>query len=231
METLNHEILSVLEKEKPFLAGFADLRNIDFYIRQGFDYGIILGLPYTKEAMTSNKEGAGTQYYEEYKKINKKMLHLTSMLTDFLISKGYKAWGKSGQNVVADKKIGSALPFKTVATLSGLGWIGKTAIFVTEEYGSALRLGTILTTAPFDTGEPVTKSKCPVECTVCIDLCPGKSANGLPWEQDMTLDTFFSPKACFKAARNLAKEKLGIEDTLCGICISNCPFTLKGTNF
>jgi len=37
------------------------------------------------------------------------------------------------------------LPHKTAATQSGLGWIGKTAVFVSARFGAAVRLATVFT--------------------------------------------------------------------------------------
>ena len=57
------------------------------------------------------------------------------------------------------KKLLSILPYKTIATKSGLGWIGRSALFVTPEYGSAVALGAILTDMPLEFGKvsiPVT---------------------------------------------------------------------------
>jgi epoxyqueuosine reductase QueG len=39
------------------------------------------------------------------------------------------------------------LPQKTVATLVGLGWIGKCALLVSEPFGSDIRLNRVLTDA------------------------------------------------------------------------------------
>ena len=42
---------------------------------------------------------------------------------------------------------------KTAATRAGLGWIGKTALLVTPEWGPAVRLGTVFTYAALGAGE------------------------------------------------------------------------------
>ena len=55
------------------------------------------------------------------------------------------------KTVLATKEYGifrTVMPHKTVAVHAGLGWIGKSALFVTEKYGSAVRLTSVLTDAP-----------------------------------------------------------------------------------
>ncbi len=63
------------------------------------------------------------------------------------------------------------LPHKTVALLSGSGWIGKNNLFITPEYGAAHCLGTVLTDAPLETvvHTPLLP-KCG-NCSICADVC------------------------------------------------------------
>lgn len=59
------------------------------------------------------------------------MGEVTDELAEFLVSKGYKALSQSDAGLLAEGVFNfetkeSVLPHKTVAQLSGLGWIGKT---------------------------------------------------------------------------------------------------------
>lgn len=125
----------------------------------------------------------------------------------------------------------SILPQKIVATLSGIGWIGKCAMLVTHEVGSALRMTVVLTNAPLKCGTPVTKSMCDPNCTICVNICPGKASLGGLWEVGVDRDEFFNAHACYSAARSRAKTLLDIDETMCGLCISNCPFTKRGIGY
>jgi epoxyqueuosine reductase len=58
------------------------------------------------------------------------------------------------------------------ATLAGLGWVGKSGMFVSKVYGPRLRLKGVLTEA--DIGEPceiLGDERCR-ECTECMKACP-----------------------------------------------------------
>jgi epoxyqueuosine reductase len=60
----------------------------------------------------------------------------------------------------------------TLAALAGLGWIGKSGMFVSKEHGPRLRLKGILTDV--DLGEPakiVDDSRCK-DCEECMKACP-----------------------------------------------------------
>jgi epoxyqueuosine reductase QueG len=113
-----------------------------------------------------------------------------------------------------------------VGTLAGLGWIGKCALLITEDFGSAIRLNRVLTDAPLPTGTPIVASRCR-DCRACVDACPGRAPTGEPWQQGKPRDLFFDAFACRRAAREMAQEKTGIIGTFCGICVAACPWTQK----
>ena len=229
--SLNHEIIALLKREGCGIVGFADLRGLSKEARQNFDHGIVIALSYSKEAMRDNKNGSMQRYYDEWKPMVGRLNALVELTADFLIGKGYKALPKAQSMVVSDGDLRTVLPHKTVATLAGIGWIGKCAMLVTNEVGSALRMAVVLTNAPLDCGTPVTKSMCGPGCTACIDACPGKAPLGGMWETGVDRDAFFGARACHAAARARAKASLGINETLCGLCVSSCPFTKRGLGY
>jgi len=229
-----NKLSALLKQETKIVHGFADLRQLPAEARHNYDYGIIIGVPYTKEAMEENKNRQPHRYYDEITDINNRLTQLAEHVADFLTSQGYKAYPKTKAAVSQEetyKYFNTILPHKTVATLAGIGWIGKTALLVTKEVGSALRLVTVLTDAPLECGTPITKSKCPPSCMICVNICPGKSSTGALWEAGMEREAFFDPQACYNAARAHAKELLGKDETVCGQCISHCPVTMAGLGY
>jgi hypothetical protein len=59
---------------------------------------------------------------------------------------------------------------KLAAHLAGLGWIGKSCLLLTEQFGPRVRFVSVLTDAPLEAGSPLDKP-CG-KCQVCIDACP-----------------------------------------------------------
>jgi len=231
---ITHALSLLLQNEGCDIFGFADLCCLPSEARNGFDYGIIIGLSYTKEAMKENKNNRPGRYYDEMVVINSELPRLANLTAEFLISCGYDAYAKTAEVIRQEKTnatFNTILPHKTVATLAGIGWIGKTAMLVTKEVGSALRLVSVLTDAPLEIGTPITKSKCPIGCMTCVKICPGNASTGIPWEVGLERDVFFDPDECYLAARARAKELLGIDETICGLCISHCPFTKVGLGY
>lgn len=229
--SLSDEIRKELYSRGASLVGFADLTVLPKEVRENFDYGIVIGLAFSKKAMQSNMNGDARQYWSEFIPMNKKLPQLAVHTANLLIDKGYKALAKVSTMVVQDSDYRTVLPHKTVATLAGLGFIGKCAALITEEFGSAVRIIVVLTNAPVECGVPVTKSLCKPECDICTNVCPGNAVKGGMWEAGIDRDTLLDPHACRRAARQYAKEQLGVEETLCALCIANCPWTKKALKY
>lgn len=228
---LTDEIRNELFSLGASIVGFADLTALPQYIRENFDYGIVIGLAYSRKAMQDNKNGDARQYWSEFTPINKKLPQLAIHTANLLIDKKYKALAKVQTMIVQDSDYRTVLPHKTVATLAGVGSIGKCATLVTKEFGSALRIIVVLTNAPFECGVPITKSLCDPKCDICANVCPGKAIKGGTWEVGTDRNIFFDAHACRPAARKHAKENLGIDETLCALCISNCPWTKNALSY
>ena len=230
--SLSDEIRAYLNGLGCDIAGFADLRCLPREARKNFDYGVLIALPFSKEAMEENKNGSPQRYSDEHEPMTKRLNELKALTADFLVCKGYSVLTETPASVYDEETLRSPLPQKTVATLAGVGWIGRNAMLVTNEYGSAVRLTVLLTDAPLARGTPITKSLCGPDCTACMDVCPGKAPLGGLWEVGVDRDEFFNARACYTAGRARAKATLGIEgETRCGLCVSNCPFTRRGLGY
>jgi epoxyqueuosine reductase QueG len=78
---------------------------------------------------------------------------------EFLSDHGYQAcFSRSG--VTDEAGFASDLPHKTVATRAGLGWVGKSALLISDRFGAALRLTSVLTDAPLPVAKGVNVSNC-----------------------------------------------------------------------
>ena len=86
-------------------------------------------------------------------------------------------------------------------------------MLVTEGYGSALSMCTVLTNAPLPTeNTPIIMPKCG-ECTVCKDICPAGVIHGSKWEIGMNRDLIVDVYHC----------------ETCLKCLANCTWTQKYT--
>ena len=125
---------------------------------------------------------------------------------------------------VLDKKNWyGAISHKAVARMAGLGWQGKNLLLITPQYGSRVRLVTILTKAPLVVDGPV-KNRCG-KCTMCRDACLAQAIKGINTKthyKNRNEAMYFS-RCVEKVVGEFAKIP-EVEVPICGICIKACPF-------
>ena len=223
---LSLELRNYLISEGATEAGFADIT--DFTPKKGLNTGVIFYITYPKEIIRNMQNAPTQEYVDELVSLNTRLDELGIKCEEYLISKGYNAYAQTKKRLGTDfgEFNSFELPHKTIATRAGLGWIGKSALFTTKKYGSALRLSSVLTDAPLNIGTPVIKSKCG-KCRECRDACLGGAISGKEWNYKLKRNEFYDDKKCEKYALKVSEKNLGKADTVCGKCIYACPHTQK----
>lgn len=241
---MNHALEQMLLKNGASMVGFAELKGlyaeVDRSVEQTveeekiravphYPAGISIALAYPKNIIRGIDKAPTMEYHDAYHELNRKLDELAVLCARYIEASGYHA---HPQLVATVKEFGlyrTVMPHKTVAVRSGLGWIGKSSLFITERYGSAIRLTSVLTDAPIQCTIPVIESKCG-GCMLCVQACPGGAISGRNWNPELDRDDLFDARACRKKARELAAKTLNKEITLCGKCIEVCPYTKRFLN-
>jgi epoxyqueuosine reductase len=219
-------LTSLLKTNGADIVGFADIRALAPDVREDLPSGISIAVALNPAVLSGIREGPTRQYFEEYERVNHLLDKLGAQAAGFLKEHGYRASGCVATNSGIDSTtLATRLPHKTVATIAGIGWIGKCALLVTRNFGSAVRLNSVLTDAPLPAGAPVYTSSCG-ECTACAEACPARAVSGSNWQAGMQRDSLYDAFSCRTTARALAL-KQGIHETICGLCIVSCPWTQK----
>jgi epoxyqueuosine reductase len=162
------------------------------------------------------RHGPTRKYVEEYRRLNLALDEASAAVAEVLTIHGHRAervpatMGGHGPH--------TGFAHKTAATTAGLGWIGKTALFVSPEFGPAVRLATLFTDLELPTGEPIVESRCG-SCRACVSACPAGCGRDVLWRAGMARDELFDADAC---RRHMAGYT-AIEAEICGICIAACP--------
>lgn len=220
MQTNNDYIKQILSNREIALIGFADLSEIDETIRRGFKYGISIAV--ALKVFPSTGE-ATVEYFNEYKRVSAVLREASNYLADKIKEYGYDAFSLAGER--QNEQFRTQLPYKTLATRAGIGWIGKSAVLITKEYGNAIRLNGVLTDMPLETGMPIDSSLCG-DCCECVKNCPGKAIKGNLWDVHTDRDDLLDAFACKKAVIERG-QALGITEGSCGICLRVCPWTKR----
>lgn len=224
MDTLNSEIKSRLIKEGACLVGFADISELAGEVRHSMKFAVSMAVALDAGIIDEISNGPTKRYYEEYKRANEFLSHLCKQTVDILKKHGNNAAAIEPTLEKLDfETLATKLPHKTVATLAGLGWVGKSALLITREYGPAIRFASVLTDAELEVGEPIKKSYCG-DCDKCVIHCPARAISGEMWEHGMKREIIYDAFACCDNAKELSG-KIGVPSTICGICINVCPWT------
>ena len=230
---LNEIMKSILPDESNYIIGFANMKGLLNDEYKKYNHALVIGKKLNSEIIDSIENGPNMEYYNHYCEVNKKLEEMA-----FSISEDFTSMQISNTVVKPtimdsglDKRYSETLrtnfSHKMAATRAGLGWIGKTALFVSEKLGPRLRLATIL--LEFDSElniSPITKSKCG-NCDICVKKCPAGAANGILWDTTVDRDIFFDAKKCREKCKELSKLNLDKSMSICGICVSVCPYGKK----
>ena len=206
------------------LVGFADMRMDKSLI---YPRAVSVAIPVPAPIVRSLKTAPNKAYYDAYNEMNDRLNRIVRDGASYLIDKGYHAAPMTTDAVQIDRdKWISTFPHKTAATRAGLGWIGKNCLLITPQYGGAVRLSSILTDAPLQTADPITRSGCG-NCTLCVQCCPAEALSGALWEAGMARSELFDEQKCYQKQLQIMKEQTGIETDLCGKCFAVCAYTQK----
>lgn len=252
VQELFDELRAILIEHGAALVGVASLSQLEgerAYAPEGsvFPVGISVAVPLQPEIVREIAEKPTAAYAQAYRDLNEQLDAIVLAGERFLAERGYNAFAltKSRVSETRINRYQTQLPHKTVARLAGLGWIGKSCLLVTPQYGPAVRISTLLTDAPLPCAEPITMSRCGA-CTQCANACPGHAIKGTLWHMDV--DIIGGNKAApntlaatvpHTTARNemlnleacvahMEQVSHGLEeDLICGACIAACPYAQR----
>ena len=203
MNVLNWEIEQLLRNENADFVHFVDISMLNVRQNRGLPYAILVGLVINPQFI---KTVHGDPNYvhtinDEYAQTEQRVGLISDKLASWLIRKGYIALSQSDNALLVENTFDfttktSVLPHKTIAVLSGIGYIGKNNLFITTEYGAAQCLGTVLTNAPLSIVKRHIKSPQCGKCNICKDVCPQRVLNGVCWDINVSREDLVNVYDC-----------------------------------
>ena len=134
-------IKSHLQPGNQYIFGFADLKGLLHKKFEGFNWGVSIGRKLDDNIVDPIINGPTKEYYTHYKKINLELEILTKKISADLNAIGIEAINIEPTVTTNDldskynATLRTDLSHKMVATRAGLGWIGKTDLFVSRYAG------------------------------------------------------------------------------------------------
>lgn len=211
------------------LVGFTDteslmgIRTDPPRLLESFSHIVSVGVNVPKSVFEGISDRPTPIYNVVYQTINRVLDEIAYKTSKHLQNNGYSSLPIPASQIVDHTNWYGAISHKAVARMAGLGWQGKNLLLITPQFGSRVRLVTILTNAPLKIDKPI-KNRCG-KCTACADACPEGAIKGVA-----TKDRYQSRNEALhfeKCVSKLTKEfaKLpNIDAPICGICIKACPF-------
>lgn len=223
IEKIN-KLKEILYEKGASIVAFSDISNLEN--NKGYIGAITIGYKLLDEYIEQiDKNKAPTyEYFHHYRTVNAALNQMALFAATYMDRLGYKAMMiPASQSSVEDPYKG-AFPHKTAAVLSGSGFIGKSGLFISEEFGGRVRLSTVLTSAPLKAEKEIVESKCK-NCTKCFDACPAGAILGNNYVNGADRETIFDAEKCSQyMKKNFQHVGRG---SVCGLCIAACPYFKK----
>lgn len=244
------EILDFTRAHGADVCGIADLTDARDYVGAeygdffaGFPRAVSFALFFPKEVVNEQLGGPTRNYKTVYSMLNAEIDRICSAVAIKLQRAGFRSYPIAASDyrpskhaeklhwVVAQAEDVKALPkvghdiigvysHRLAAVRAGLGWIGKSCSIINPEVGPRMRLGTILTDAPFEPDAPI-ESRCG-ECRLCMDACPVRALHGRAFNAAEPLEMRFDAKKCYDFWDDM-DYVYGLGGT-CGLCLAACPW-------
>lgn len=201
------------------LVGFCKLPISPVSELPSHTYAISLGVKLTDSILKTIENAPSFVYFQHYRTANALLDQIAFRLAREIEKLGYGALPvAASQSLGKNNPYRGVLPHKTAAVLSGLGYVGKSGLFLSTEYGSKVRLATVLTELPLDSELPVIENGCG-DCKICQQACPAGAIYGTPPTTDGERN--FDAEKCSKYMKEHFQD-IG-RGSVCGVCIKVCP--------
>ncbi len=199
--------------------GFCDLGAQAAKLAPHLSHAISVAVKLSDGVLSTIENAPSFVYFQHYRTANA-LLDTVA----FRLAREVEKYGYTALPVAASQSQGKnapycgVIPHKTAAVLSGLGYVGKSGLFLSQKYGSKVRLATILTDMPVQSELPVLTNGCG-DCLLCVKACPAGAIFGQAPTADGERN--FDPEKCSKYMKEHFQE-VG-RGSVCGVCIKVCP--------
>ena len=192
-----------------------------------YPYGVIIGirlLDSLVDPLPTRDPAAVILYrHNAYDVVNTALDQIALRVANTIQRAGFSAFPVPASKRTNDTKINSIFSQKLAAHLAGMGWIGKSCLLITPDYGPRVRWVTVLTDALLSpTGKPM-EQKCG-KCTACVDICPVQAFTGKSFSPDEPREARFDAAACERNFKEMEQKGLV---SVCGLCVYVCPYGKK----
>lgn len=150
-------------------------------------------------------------YYYHYRRINIMLDQAAHHVAALLMEEGHQALPVPVSQVLDWENMRGMISHRDLAIAAGMGHHGRNNLLVHREWGSRVRLVSVLTDAPLTPSDPFI-GDCG-DCYECLAACPGKHIKENPRD--------FDRAGCVATVRAM-RNKYNIGQDICGVCVRAC---------
>lgn len=212
---MEKEIRAFLEERFLTDVGFSKCEDTPF---PGLTHAVSMVFSLSDAVVEGITEEPTHTYFHHYRTMNAYIDSVSLQLVLYLQGKGYRAAAvPASQSVDAYSGIFS---HKKAAVRAGLGYIGKSALFISDARGPRVRLGTVFTDAPLPENVFPQKSRCG-DCDACTRACGAMAIRGAEYKEGMGTEDILDARACSEYMKKKFQH-IG-RGAVCGVCMRVCP--------
>ena len=200
------------------LVGFCELGERTLHGFPQLKYAVSIACRLSDTVLATITDSPTPMYFHHYRTVNFRLDQIALALPTVLEAEGYAAMPVAASQSLPGSPFHGLFPHKTAAVLAGLGYVGKSGLFLSREFGSKVRLATVLTNFPLQSELPLMQDGCG-SCTLCRDACPAGAISGRSCEYGE--DALIDAEKCSLFMKSRFQQ-IG-RGSVCGICIRVCP--------
>ncbi len=214
-----HELLSKIFDIGIFDVGFCTIDDSDTSLKSA----ISIAVPLSNAVIDEITDKPTHTYFNHYRTVNAYIDNILLQIGLLLQSNGYRyiqipasqTVNKDGWNYVG------RYSHKKAAVLSGLGSVGRSALFLHRKWGPRVRLGTIFCDFPFESCDNSDQLDLCLGCDRCKKACPSGAILGEDFDVSKTREQLVLPELCSTHMKKAFKD-IG-RGAVCGVCMAICP--------
>lgn len=201
------------------LCGECDLGYAPIPELPDLHYAFSIAVKLSDAVLSTIENAPSFAYFQHYRTANTLLDQIAFKMANEIERAGFQAFPiAASQSLGKSHPYEGVLPHKTAAVKAGLGFVGKSGLFLTQKYGSKVRLATVITDMPLTSTRKIIENGCG-ECTACMRACPAGAIFGeLPKTNG---ERNFDPEKCSRYMKEHFQD-VG-RGSVCGVCIKICP--------
>ncbi len=182
-------------------------------IAKSLPYAVSMGIRLSDPVLQTVLTAPTWTYYYHYRQVNIALDQAALFIAGEIQRYGFAALPIPASQILDWELLRAHLSHREIAGLAGLGWMGRNNLLITPEFGSMVRLVTVLTDMelPVQSGGHA-GGDCGT-CRKCVKMCPVEAIDDDPEK--------FNLDKCAAQLRRFEKSEK-INTMICGLCIKVC---------